>query len=88
MSLFFLFQKINVTFHPWQLAVVGDAQCFSNLCNEPAKADERQRGEIRLQTTELNIHIYPLPLIFLLLHVLHTVATYAVAPMSQPFPAS
>lgn len=52
LSPFFLFQISNVSSHPFLFTGVGDAQCFSTLCVEPEKADEKQRSEIRLQTKE------------------------------------
>lgn len=45
-------QSLNVTSHPLQFAVVGEAQCPSSLCNEPEKAHQRQRSETRLQTAK------------------------------------
>lgn len=38
-SLFFLFQIINVTLHPWLVGGVGDTQCLSSLCNKRSGAD-------------------------------------------------
>lgn len=57
-------QNLNVTSHPLQFAVVGEAQCLSSLCNEPEKAGrQRQRSETRLPkkaTQQKTIHIHPL----------------------------